>query len=431
MASSSALPTRTKITQAISQGLSVGVTDLDDIKTCLLATAKLGNQELFEAYLQQLDTTASPSDNLAHFWNQGLEAAVEGDNEDIINTFFERGAKKLFFGGAGAARSGSVERLEQLMELGLNDLSEVSLIACIRGHRGMIEFILDNYNSEDYGVDVNEMFVQSCASGDLELVKYLHRRKTSPGGYGWAMQTAANSGNLDLLIWLEGLNPDKEDNASTEQVNDDMIAVIQASAPNVDKSVAQLFKIGTAIPESYTSFGGRWNEIMFEAAMFNRVNIVHYCIDKGADKFARAINAASRGGFIETVHWLIELAGEIQHDWEKYLHWAILGEHTALAKFYIDKILDTSNQDALMRLLFNNPKIILYPAVDRRSIINLLQELHFTRWNELLFAAAKSRDLVLAKLAIAKGANDYHRALDYAAVDDDNMREYLLDMMLI
>lgn len=423
------LITRSKIIQQIKDGLIVTVDNLEDVKTCISTSAKLPNLDLFQSYVKQLDELASADTDLSYFWDNTLQSASEGGSDDIINIVFERGATRLFYGGMGAARNGSIETLQKFIDLGLTDLSDTSFQACVEGHLDMVKFILDNFDGR-YGIDVDEMFIQSCVSGNMELVKYLHERKTSNEGYGWAMRSAAASGNLDLLIWLDALNPDKEENPGTEQVENDMNDHFSNINIILDDPIAKLLPLMLTVPDSAASLGGRWNAIMSEAARFNHLNIIQYCIDRKADDFTRAIQSASQGGYIDTVQWFIELAGNIRHDWEYYLDDAIFGEHIELAKFYINMILDTTNQEALLKLLFDNEKIHLYDRVDRRYLINLLREFHFSNWNGLLFAAATRRDLTLAKLAVGQGAKDFHTALTFAAPDDDDMREYILDMIM-
>lgn len=426
----SPLITRSKIAQNIKDGVVVTVDNLDDVITCIYASAKLPNLELFQAYVKQLDELTPVDTDLSSFWNNALQPAGEGGDNDIINIIFERGATKLFYGALGVAKNGSIELLQRFIDLGLDNLSEVSLEACIQGHTNMVKFILDNFG-EEYGVDVNEMFLHSCPSGNMELVKYLHEKKTSNDGYGWAMQGAAASGNLDLLIWLNEINPDKEENSNLGQIVNDMENRLNNSGFNLGDPIEKILSLILTVPESFVSLGGRWNAIMSEAAKFNHPNIIQYCIDKGANDFVRAIPFASKNGYIDTVKWLIELAGNITHDWEHYLSFTISGEHIELAKFYANMILDTTNQDALLKLFFDNKRINVHVDIDRRFLINLLQEFHFSNWNGLLFAAARRRDLTLAKLAVSQGAKDFHTALTFAAPDDDHMREYLLDMMLV
>lgn len=451
------LPTRSIIAQAVAVAgepapsldrpdlTSPPAPSLDDIKTCIYATARRGDLELYQYYMKQWDYRLAPYpteeeklrivrietnwfwiDSSNYFWNAGLEAAAEGGNPDIINDLFERGATILLYGGIGAAKGGSLDIIKQFIELGLNELEEVAFTAAIHGHIDIVEYLLDNY-----GVDVDELFIQACASGNMELIKYLYERKTNDTGYNWAMQTAATSGNLDLIIWLEQLNPDKEDYASVERVAEDFEKHFQNQGPvNLDTPIGDVFSALFKVPDSAASFAGRWNGIMAEAARFNHINIIDYCLDKGANDFSNSICSASRGGFIETVKRFLELAGDMEHNWERYLNMALAGENIELAQFFISKILDTNNQSALINLIFNSKDIHFYISMDRRFLINLLHQLQFSEWNLLLFAAARSRDLPLAKLAISQGATDFHEALNQAAPNDDNMREYLLDKMM-
>ena len=445
MSHSHILPTRRHLDRAISKGLTVMVDNLNDIKTCIYAAARKGDLNLFSTYLQQWDNflssyssdmdklevvkveTNSPwLDNEVYFWDIALEPAGEGGNIDIINILTERGATKLFYCGIGAAKTGSIEIVKQLIQLGLTDLSEVSHTAALHGHFDLVKFLLDEYG-EDFGVEVDELFIQACASGNMKLVKYLHENKTNDIGYGWAMEAAATSGNLDLLIWLEELNSIKED-VDEEQIWVDFETAFSGITPKIlDQSLSNtLSKIN--IPDSATTLGGRWNTIMEEAAKMNRVNIIEYCLNKGANKFSKSIYAASLGGFVETVHWLIELAGEEKHNWEQYLEAAIKAENIELSKFFISHLLDTSNSSAVIRVLVDtNTKI--YRSIDSRFLINLLDELHFSDWNLLLVAAAKAQNLPLVKLAIYKGANDFHTALNDAAPEDINVRNYLINKL--
>ncbi len=157
-------------------------------------------------------------------FEQGLiEACKHGLNSSgIINFMIDHGASRFGTGLDFACKSGDLDTVKYMMNMGVKVTYSIYISACKGGNEQVMDYILERHKPYWLSSDIRstilenpeEVFLATCESGNLELLmKYLPAGKNLTNKSIFLSRAIMNisiSGNLEALAVIDPKNKDPE-----------------------------------------------------------------------------------------------------------------------------------------------------------------------------------------------------------------------------
>uniref|UniRef100_A0A6G6AB27 Ankyrin repeat-containing protein n=1 Tax=Borely moumouvirus TaxID=2712067 RepID=A0A6G6AB27_9VIRU len=187
-----------------------------------------------------------------------------------------------------ACEYGHIDIIKYLIENDTNVKNSALFNASINGHLGVVIYLTD------YGLKINEeMFDFICATGQIEIIKYIINNGTDISMYTQTLKRSIACGKLEVIKYLV------ENYVSIKKIDN---ALLQACFRGFLDIVQYLVDCGANIH-------AKNNWAIISASEFGHLEVVKYLVKNGADIHAEnnyALKKALEKNHTDVVQYLIE-----------------------------------------------------------------------------------------------------------------------------